>query len=366
MKIALIGRFGEGDIIPWPERVARELFAELREINLEVVFIEYFFKGYSSTSLVKRIFGHTSLNHDNSIKRLGIFPLLLSLITKQYDVIHLVNLQRFFLFIFLAKPFIKSRFVATLHSLLKLELQFANLFISRNFIDLYVEKLIIKKSDLLIFPSCILLNQFREYFKISENKWKIIPNGAGKIFGKLDTFFPPVKDSLNCVFYNGFTDSIMRGVNDLFDLLKESKNKIKLYIIGNPVPDIHSMGNLEVIYSKLKNQKELIEFLRDKHVLIKADAFDSFSITTAECMTLGLIPIITNKTGIKDFIEHGVNGFIYDKSAPFDFGLVKILSDISNGKYDLNLISCNAKKIYGELNWINISSQYIKAYTTLS
>jgi len=175
MKIALIGRFGEGDIIPGPERVARELFAELREINLEVVFIEYFFKGYSSTSLVKRIFGHTSLNHDNSIKRLGIFPLLLSLITKQYDVIHLVNLQRFFLFIFLAKPFVKSRFVASLHSLLKLELKSTNLFISRNFIDLYVEKLIIKKCRLLIFPSSNLLNLFSENFKIPEKKWRIIP-----------------------------------------------------------------------------------------------------------------------------------------------------------------------------------------------
>jgi hypothetical protein len=39
MKIALIGRYGEGDIIPGPERVARELYRQLKKQNFDVTFL---------------------------------------------------------------------------------------------------------------------------------------------------------------------------------------------------------------------------------------------------------------------------------------------------------------------------------------
>ncbi len=135
MKILLAGRFGEGDILTGPERFARELFLELKENNLEVVFIEYFFKGYKGSSLWKRIFGKLSLNNDNSVRRLGIFPILLRLISEQYDLIHLVNLQRFLMFIFLVKPFIKSKLIATMHGFLRFEIPSRKLFKNRNFIE---------------------------------------------------------------------------------------------------------------------------------------------------------------------------------------------------------------------------------------
>jgi glycosyltransferase involved in cell wall biosynthesis len=365
MKVLLAGRFGEGDILTGPERFARELFSELKENKIEVVFIEYFFKGYKGSSLGKRIFGKMNLNNDNSVWRLGILPILLRLISGQYDLIHLVNLQRFFMFVFLIKPFIRSKLTATLHGFLRFEIPSGKLFKNRNFIDFLVEKLIIKKSDLVIFPSGILLEAFRDHFKNKLGRYEIIPNGIGKIFGNSNISYPPVKDSINSIFYNGFSGTIDRGINSVFNLIKESKNKIKLFVMGETDPKLRSTGNLEIIFTSLKNQKELICFLRDKHAMIKGPAFDTFPIGMAECMALGLIPVITDKIGLVDYIHHGVNGFIYDESPNSDNSLQKILDDFYNGKFDLNSISCNAKKIYDKLNWNIISNKYIQAYNTL-
>ena len=38
MKIALVGRYGEGDILTGPERVARELYLQLKKKNIDVTF----------------------------------------------------------------------------------------------------------------------------------------------------------------------------------------------------------------------------------------------------------------------------------------------------------------------------------------
>ncbi len=231
--------------------------------------------------------------------------------------------------------------------------------------NLLIEKLIIKKSDLVIFPSVILLKPFRDHFKIKLGRYEIIPNGIGKKFGNSNTPYPPIKDSINSIFYNGFGGTIDRGLNSVLNLIKESKNKIKLFVIGETNPRLRSTGNLEIIFVSLKNQKELISFLTDKHMIIKGSAFDTFSIGAAECMALGLIPVLTDKIGLIDYIEHGVNGFIYNESPNLDNSLQKILDDFYNGKFDLNSISSNAKKIYNKLSWNIISSKYIQAYSTL-
>ena len=123
MKIALIGKYGEGDIFSGPERVARELYSELKRNNNNIVFIEYFFSSYRNNSFFKKLFGSQKLGIDESVIQLGIFPLLFVLIKEQYDVIHIVNSQRFISFIFFIKIFIKSKLIATLHGFHNIEVK---------------------------------------------------------------------------------------------------------------------------------------------------------------------------------------------------------------------------------------------------
>ena len=361
MKIALIGRYGEGEIVAGPERVARELFRELKNQNHQVVFIEYFFSGYKNSSVYKKLFGKEFLI-DNSIIRLGIFPLILFLIKNKFEVIHIINLQRFTLFLFLIRPFIKTKFIATLHGLLQYEISRKYYWTKRYFFDSWVERLIIKKCGLIIFPSKLLFEIFNEHYKIVYKKYCIIPNGVSEIFNGQRIYFPPIENSIKLVFYIGLSESTNNGLGELVALLKDVKYKIELYVIGKKAEMISS-NHIEIIYMGLKSHGEMIYFLSDKHFVIKSFIFDTFSIFVAECMCLGLIPIINENIGIKDYIKNNVNGFIYDSSYTND--LSKYLDEIYKSNYDLNLISTNAKGIYEVLNWGRVTKQYIKAYEGL-
>lgn len=361
MKIVLVGRYGEGDILTGPERVARELFSELTKNNIQAVFVDYYFSGYEASSLLKKIFGKEYI-HNSLILRLGIFPFLFMLHQKKFEIIHIVNSQRFILFLLLLNPFFSGRIVTTVHGFIRNEIPAKNIWKKRYFVDLWVEKLLAKKSNLLIFPSKLLFEIFNMHYKISQKKYQIIPNGVSKIFWNRATSFPHFENSIKLVFYKGFNDGINRGLDKLLDMMKYMKNEVELFIIGNKV-EVKPEKNIKIYFTNSMSHAELINFVSDKHFIIKSSVFDSFSILIAECMTLGLIPIISENIGIKDIIEHGVNGFVYNSSSSNE--LSELMNEIYQGKYDLNLISANAKETSKALSWEKITEKYFSAYKSI-
>ncbi len=138
-----------------------------------------------------------------------------------------------------------------------------------------------------------------------------------------------------------------------------SNSNFKLFVIGKE-KKLGNKNDVDITFVSPMNKDSLRNFLSDKHFIIKSSAFDSFAIFVAECMSMGIIPIICENTGIKDLIENEVNGFIYESSKPDN--LANLLTDIHAGKLDLKMISNNAKKIYEELNWEKISQQYLSIY----
>jgi len=361
MKIALIGRYGEGEIVSGPERVARELYSEMKTRNLQVVFIEYFFSGYCNASWINKVIGRKILNNDQMI-RLGIFPFIQMLFREKFDIIHVINHQRFILFLFFIKPFTSWKLVTTFHGLLKQEIPQNKLWKKRYFIDLLTEKFLVKKSKLLIFPSKLLFETINKYFKISQKKYQIIPNGVSKIFRNRATSFPHFENSIKLIFYSGFSDAINRGLDKLLDLMNSLKFEVELFVIGDKV-EVKPEKNIQIYFTDSMSHAELINFVSDKHFIIKSSVFDSFSILIAECMTLGLIPIISENIGIKDVIKHGENGFVYNSSSLNN--LSKLMNEIYHGKYDLNLISANAQETSKKLNWEKISKEYISTYKSI-
>ena len=361
MKIALIGRFEEGEVVAGPERVARELLFELKKLNPETVFIEYFFSGYANSTIFKKLIGKEFVQ-ENSIIRLGIFPLIIFLVKEKFEIIHIINLQRFIFILFLLKPFLKSKITATLHGFLRFEVPQKNFWIKRYFIDLWVEKLIIKKCQLLVFPSQLIFETFKKHYHVLEKKYKIIPNGVGKIFKVQNRSFPTIKNSLRIIFYTSSIDASKKGLEELIESLNNAKYKIELFVIGEEGKAISSV-NLEIVFAGKMSHQTLVKFLSDKHFVIKSGVFDTFSIFIAECMTMGIIPIINENVGIKDYIENKVNGFVYNKSSSTD--LPKLLEEIFEMKYDLEVISAKAKKISEELNWEIIAKKYYTSFQSL-
>jgi glycosyltransferase involved in cell wall biosynthesis len=111
------------------------------------------------------------------------------------------------------------------------------------------------------------------------------------------------------------------------------------------------------------SQDGLINFLNSKSFVIKSTTFDSFPSIILECMALGLIPIISDKIGTKDYINNEVNGFIYNSSSTED--LKNLLIKIHDNRFNLNNISSNAKKICEKLSWQNVSREYISAFKSV-
>lgn len=349
MKIALMGRYGEADIIPGPEKVARELYTQLKKQNVDVTFIEYFFTGYIDYSFFKKIFGKK--RKENEVLRLGILQIIFKLHKEQYDIIHFVNIQRFQIIIFILGPFLKSKFISSFHGLYKNEAKLIN--IRRSFLDSWIEKLSINKSKVLTFPSKLLFDLFKKEYNFLQKHF-IIPNGVDEDFIK-EQMVPDFSKGYNFVYYNSFN----LGLEELLNSFPSNPD-FKLFVIGN---ERKTNKNVNITFVNPMNKEALLNFLFGKHFVIKSSAFDSFSIFTAECMSMGIIPIVSENTGIKDFIKHGVNGFIYESSD--SKSLVELVNDIYNKRYDLDMISRSTKKIYDELYWGKVSEEYLSVYKSI-
>lgn len=362
MKIVLIGRFGEGEILSGPEIVARELFYELKNKNYQVTFIEYFFSDYKNSSLLTKLFGKKYFV-ENTILRLGVFPILVTIIKSRFDMIHIVNAQRFQLFLLLISRLVPGKIVTTLHGSIQNEFKQMKKLPRRHYVDIWVEKLITKKSSLLIFPSKLLFGIFNEQYQFSRNKYQVIPNGISRRFEIRNSAPIKFENTLRIVFYNGPDSTFNRGLQKLIYLLENVQVNIQLFVLGAEELVINNNRNVQISFSNLLGHDAMIQFLSDKQFVIKSTQADTFPGFVAECMCLGLIPIINKNIGMSEFIEDRENGFLYKINSTDD--LSKLLEDIVIAKYDLNSISLNAKKIFEKLNWSVISNKYIDAYKSV-
>lgn len=361
MKIVLLGRLHEGEISFGPQKVAQQLYSHLLNNNINVEFIEYYFKIYTNSTWFDRFFGYETLS--DNLKRLGIIRLFVYLLRTQPDVIHIVTLERFTLSIFLYKFLLRSKFVVTLHSVLKYEIPRR---INKptdfgKFKDYLLEYFTIKFSDCLIFLSKPHRSLAKEFYKFSDEKASIIPNGVEILkMRKLEGI--DFNCGINIVFYNG-SDEIDRGFEQLLLTLEKVNVPVNLYVLGRKKYIAERKNFLKIHYIEMIPHNKLPEFLSKMHIVIKANVIDSFSIFVGECMSLGLIPVLSDKIGIAEYIVNEVNGFVYNSANIEE--VKKILGNIYNGQYDIQTISQNAENIVHELNWNKVAQKYIEVYKSV-
>lgn len=176
MRIVLLGRYNKSDFLNGPERVANSLYTELNKYNLDISFVEYFFEG-SKYALFQKIFGNDSYTDDKiTIIRKGILPVLLFLFKSKPDIIHIVTFERFAFLAFIYKLFHKCSIVYNVHGIIVYE----NSVLQKNmkkfhkWKDHFVEKIIFKYSDCLIFLSQRSIELAGRYYKAAPKKNVII------------------------------------------------------------------------------------------------------------------------------------------------------------------------------------------------
>ena len=360
MKIVLVGRITESPYLSGPEKFSRQLHKNILLKNINVVFIEYFFKKQTGSNIIKRFFGKCKISDVPEVHRLGHLSLLLYLLNKKPDIVHILTAERYTISVFLYKFLYRSKIVTTFHSVLRYEIpnNHRKKDDLNNYRDYLWEWLAVKLSDRMIFLSEQHLELALKYYKfMDKNKIMIIPHAVEIDFSnnnkKLD-----INDCLRIIFYNGNNDSIDRGLTEIFKILNQIDLPLRVYVIGD-VTNIPAY-NVSYEFVKIMSKDKLIRFLYDKHILLKSITYDSFSIFSIECMAAGLITITSNMVGSSSFINDGENGFVYDYKKPER--VLEILRDIYYKKYDVGKISSNARKIINTLNWENITKRYLDCY----
>ncbi|MEJ5350378.1 MAG: glycosyltransferase family 4 protein [Melioribacteraceae bacterium] len=361
-KIILTGRFNSTEILTGPEKIGKRLFHFLSLRNCDVLFCDFYFKNKFDANLFNRIFGFSKSVNEINVICVGIVRLIFILLKKSPAILHIVTLENYQLIIFLLKYFLKISIIITFHGSIHYEMKNSKQKFNRiQKIKLSIlEKLAVSKADYLIFVSAQLKNLFSEYYDLSNKNYEIIYHGIDEIFFVISSTLTHSKP-LKLIFYNS-SKYIERDLQKIYCSLLEIRDiELELFVIGDSIKDIISKNNLKVVFKDYMNQEDLTNFLKDKHILIKGNAFDSFSLFALECMAAGKIVIASDKTGVKELINNYVNGIVYKNYNE----LKSIIERLYNDKELFEYISENSRKLYYQLKWADVVNNYMSLYERL-
>jgi len=367
-NIVFAGRFEDKENLSGPGKFSKRIFENYHVggNSENPVFIQYFFDGnkYSSG---KKLFGLEESEHVGfKVYRAGLFKFYKLLKQQRPEIIHITAFERFSLVALLYKLLNSTKAVYTSHGTLKYEnAELKKLPFMYKLKDSICERLLFRFSDLVVFPSEQASQISAKYYKLADRRTTIIPNGIDSIFQQTRQVTDTAEQDgrpLKAVFIykNVLNDS---GLQFLKKYLQSVDSKIKIYVISDTEKIFAgSEPGIEII--PLMSAEKLAEFYRDKDIFLSLNEYDTFSISTAEAIASGLIPVVTRQTGISRFIKNEVNGFT------LEFGDTQTLGGILNKIYTMNkndrsIMKKSAAKIYSTLNWNNISELYSKQYIRL-
>ncbi|MEO8513951.1 MAG: glycosyltransferase family 4 protein [Ignavibacteria bacterium] len=363
LKIIYSGRYSVNEILSGPELTARRIFEQhcLREPS---VFIQYFFDG-RKFGLMKKLFGRDEELHERGrVLTLGIFRIIPELRKLKPDIIHLVTFERFAVIFYLYSLIFKVQIVFNSHGVIQYEnkvLKDTPMLYSLK--DKFCERIFIKHSDKIVFPSVNTLNIAGKYYIFEEETAVILPNGIDDVFFSEKKITGTSNRPMAVIHHRNELNN--SGMKLLFDTLTTADLPIDVYVVTNSLHKLPENNKINFINVNPMMTSELAEFYRDKDIFLSLNGYDTFSISTAEAMASGLIPVITTETGVSRYIENGVNGFTFDHH--FKHDLVKILSDIFNMPADKRaLISISAQDIVKYLTWHSVYEMYVPIYNGIA
>lgn len=245
-------------------------------------------------------------------------------------------------------------------------------------------KLILKNTDFLFANSSYVLNKTLDIYPVSKYKILPVPINHEQFLPKENSVIIRKKLGVeDCIFvfsagrfikWKGF-EYLIEAFNILIN--KYHKKGIKLRIAGR--------GPMEGKYRDLINHYELNESVKLIGYIINTkmpeyyNAADIFVIPSiidenGDTEGLGLVsleanacetPVIgTRVGGIVDVIDDGVNGFLVDQKAPYQFA-DKII-ELSEHHNLRNAMGENGRKrIKKQFNWNNITENILNIYNQL-
>ena len=364
MKILYIGRYNPEEDLTGPEKVAKRIFFLSSKEN-ETAFLEYFFDG-SVYGMFKKLFGKEVIETDPGVKvyRLGLIRMLPFFFKFHPQIIHIITFERFSAIALLYNFFSKVKMVYNVHGIAVYENEYLkNVPSSLKFKDCFCEKLFMKHSDKLLFLSEYQLRIAKKYYYIDSRKIEFINNGVDEEF--YSTNKPNYRNEIPSLIFIGDSERKDKDFHFLYSTLDKVRKKCNLYVIGNFNKEIYKtkVGNVNIVPVERMPKEALVKFLSGKDIFISSSFYDTFSVAAAECMTMGLAPIVTDHTGISKLLITNENGFVIKYGNNDELAeKINFLLENANLRNDMRE---KAKQIYDTLNWSKVYSSYQNIYNTL-
>ncbi len=357
IDIVYIGRYNKSEKLSGPEKTAKRIFT-LSAQKYNTVFIQYFFDG-NKYSLSRKLFGlEESVTQDNQkIYTSGLLRLFILLFKLKPKLIHIITFERFASFAVYYARLKKIKTIYNSHGIITHEdsyIKHENAgYSSRN---RKVEKILLEKCSIIVFPSEAAKAHCGKYYNMENAIMHIIPNGIDAIF-----HLPVEKYSRDAVVFFAGNELHTSGRDFLKKFLAEPHTGLNLYIIGDK-NYFSAYNDFGIFKFDIMESIKLAEFYKNKDIFLSINEYDTFSISTAEAMASGLIPIVTKQTGISSMIFNDVNGYVIDfgdvEQLKKAIGKLRIMS-----KQNKEIIRNNSKSIYHKLKWEKIFELYERIYS---
>ncbi len=360
-RVAFAGRFDDTDITSGPVKTANRLFNEHSKGNRSS-FITYFFNG-KKYSFYKKLFGlELQELNGNDIYTAGLFRVYGILKKVNPEIIHILTFERFAVLILLYRLFNEVKIIYNSHGVIAYEdreLKSLPYFYKAK--NRFCEKRLLKNSDVVIFPSALAIDIAEQYYGLDLSNTVILPNGIDAVFQNPNRHYV-LNNVIRAVFiYNSILNQ--SGLDFLLRYLsgRKTDSKLELHLITDEEIIVPETTKLKIFCRTKMNAEKLAGFYLDKDVFLSLNNYDTFSISTAEAMASGLIPIITSCTGISRYIDDDYNGYL------IEYGDIKGLNRYLNLLTEMNAkkrieISREATQIYDSLSWPNVYELYRNLY----
>jgi glycosyltransferase involved in cell wall biosynthesis len=363
--ILIFGRYYPQENLSGSEKFTKRLFEYFPSDKNKICFIDFFF-GYSLKNIPDKILGEKLLFKRGNVSfyRMGIIPLVKTILGKNVNAIFITNLEGYALFsVYIRKLVGKVKVFYILHGIYLYELKYdkdnkEKFFFRYKYI--FLEKKIIKVSDTIIYLSDESRKLFNNYYKSNGKQSYIIPHGTDKAFFCRKEDFN-YNNSLRLVYTGGYGRSL-KGFDFLGETLSKLDFPIQLTMCGHiENPDsfyrqLKSVGNIKVDIKGFIDAFELAELYKSQDIFVLPSKFETFSISTIEAMASSLVPVITKNSGAAELIENGVNGFLFEYLNKEE--LKNILSFLNDNRTKLKYVGSNAHQTVSDLRWDKVALKY--------
>ena len=208
------------------------------------------------------------------------------------------------------------------------------------FIFNFLEKISCECSDICIAVSKDIKRYLIEK-KIDEKKIKVVTHGVSN---KNIKYSKSKKLKKNIIISSIGRLEKVKGYDILIRAIAECKvhgyDKIKCKIAGvgsereyleNLIVELDIIEQCELVGFK----EDITNFLQDSDIYIQPSIIESFGISIIEAMGIGIPVIGTNSGGIKEIIDHNIDGMLFKKNNYKDLAekIINLLEDEDKRRY---------------------------------